>query len=195
MCGGPQAPALVLRWVPDAESKTCPGCAKGFGVLRRRHHCRRCGALVCDGCSQDGWLEEWLDDQPPHAAQTARGCGDCARNGGGRTLRVCAACRAQVPAPKTCHLCKKALPADGKERTCACARACPAACLPSVVPAPPPPRAVRAHECAAHRRLNPGFDSRRRYETGGCGAAGHQVPGIYNVQSVGTYICRYVRTV
>jgi hypothetical protein len=159
-----RSPALVPRWVPDAESETCPGCAKGFGMFRWRHHCRRCGVLVCDGCSQDGWLEEWLDDRPPHAAQTARGCRDYHGNGGGRTLRVCAACRAQVLAPKTCLFCEEAMPADGKARKCACARACSSAPLPACLPSDR--RRHRhelfAHTSAAHRRLNPGFDSRRR---------------------------------
>ena len=39
------------RWVPDESSTTCLLCNSRFGLLLRRHHCRKCGALVCHGCS------------------------------------------------------------------------------------------------------------------------------------------------
>jgi hypothetical protein len=40
-------------WTKDSESKTCQLCTKRFSLLtRRRHHCRKCGILVCDDCSQ-----------------------------------------------------------------------------------------------------------------------------------------------
>ena len=34
-------------WVPDATADTCRVCNETFGIFRRRHHCRRCGQLVC----------------------------------------------------------------------------------------------------------------------------------------------------
>jgi hypothetical protein len=39
------------RWVPDAEAPNCMQCATEFGFFTRRHHCRLCGAVVCDPCS------------------------------------------------------------------------------------------------------------------------------------------------
>lgn len=33
------------------DSTNCEVCQKGFGLLRRRHHCRQCGACVCSSCS------------------------------------------------------------------------------------------------------------------------------------------------
>jgi hypothetical protein len=39
-------------WVPDKEAVACPGCAKPFGLFLRRHHCRACGRVFCDKCSQ-----------------------------------------------------------------------------------------------------------------------------------------------
>mmetsp|Transcript_18393 Transcript_18393/g.29153 ORF Transcript_18393/g.29153 Transcript_18393/m.29153 type:complete len:956 (+) Transcript_18393:1172-4039(+) len=39
-------------WVPDSHQKTCSRCSQKFGMINRRHHCRRCGALVCGKCSK-----------------------------------------------------------------------------------------------------------------------------------------------
>uniref|UniRef100_H2Z1X7 FYVE-type domain-containing protein n=1 Tax=Ciona savignyi TaxID=51511 RepID=H2Z1X7_CIOSA len=39
-------------WVPDSEAEECMRCKKTrFTALQRRHHCRRCGFVVCQGCS------------------------------------------------------------------------------------------------------------------------------------------------
>nr|CAD7433515.1 unnamed protein product [Timema monikensis] len=39
-------------WVPDSEAVVCMHCKKTqFTVLNRRHHCRKCGAVVCGPCS------------------------------------------------------------------------------------------------------------------------------------------------
>jgi Ras family protein len=39
-------------WKPDASAKTCEGCEQPFSFFtRRRHHCRHCGGIFCDGCS------------------------------------------------------------------------------------------------------------------------------------------------
>lgn len=44
--------ARAYAWVEDAAEDTCAACARAFGLLvRRRHHCRRCGRLFCDACS------------------------------------------------------------------------------------------------------------------------------------------------
>jgi len=39
------------EWVPDSTSPTCLNCNARFSLLRRRHHCRGCGALLCAACS------------------------------------------------------------------------------------------------------------------------------------------------
>lgn len=40
-----------FAWESDAEAKECRRCARRFGLIVRRHHCRRCGLIVCDRCS------------------------------------------------------------------------------------------------------------------------------------------------
>eukprot|EP01119_Soliformovum_irregulare_P025924 TRINITY_DN9723_c0_g1_i2.p1 TRINITY_DN9723_c0_g1~~TRINITY_DN9723_c0_g1_i2.p1 ORF type:complete len:836 (+),score=247.31 TRINITY_DN9723_c0_g1_i2:47-2509(+) len=43
--------ALAPVWVSDKDSPYCLSCNAPFTVIRRRHHCRRCGLLVCGDCS------------------------------------------------------------------------------------------------------------------------------------------------
>ncbi|CAM6085219.1 unnamed protein product [Calypogeia fissa] len=39
-------------WQANSESKTCEKCKRPFTLIVRRHHCRGCGLLVCDKCSE-----------------------------------------------------------------------------------------------------------------------------------------------
>ncbi|KAJ6015888.1 hypothetical protein N7540_010479 [Penicillium herquei] len=39
------------RWQPDAEVTSCPICAVVFNFWHRKHHCRKCGRVVCASCS------------------------------------------------------------------------------------------------------------------------------------------------
>ena len=38
--------------VPDLLRSQCPQCNAFFTTLKRRHHCRLCGDIFCDACSQ-----------------------------------------------------------------------------------------------------------------------------------------------
>ncbi|CEG37926.1 hypothetical protein L917_01060 [Plasmopara halstedii] len=38
-------------WVKNSERTTCNLCTRNFHALRRKHHCRRCGEVVCSDCS------------------------------------------------------------------------------------------------------------------------------------------------
>jgi len=38
-------------WVPDELQNSCSICKTSFSVVYRKHHCRKCGALVCRNCS------------------------------------------------------------------------------------------------------------------------------------------------
>lgn len=39
------------RWQPDAEVSECPICGTVFSFWHRKHHCRKCGRVVCSACS------------------------------------------------------------------------------------------------------------------------------------------------
>ena len=39
------------RWQPDIEVSSCPICGTVFGFFYRKHHCRKCGRVVCASCS------------------------------------------------------------------------------------------------------------------------------------------------
>ena len=47
--------------MPDAEGTGCSICHCEFSLVRRRHHCRKCGALVCGECS-DHFLPDRVCD-------------------------------------------------------------------------------------------------------------------------------------
>uniref|UniRef100_A0A182JP00 FYVE-type domain-containing protein n=1 Tax=Anopheles christyi TaxID=43041 RepID=A0A182JP00_9DIPT len=37
-------------WVPDNSTKFCMQCNQKFSVIKRRHHCRACGQVLCSSC-------------------------------------------------------------------------------------------------------------------------------------------------
>ncbi|CAK4419424.1 unnamed protein product [Aphanomyces euteiches] len=41
----------AFKWVPDKETDKCMNCNAMFTVINRKHHCRRCGHIVCANCS------------------------------------------------------------------------------------------------------------------------------------------------
>ncbi len=38
-------------WEKDEDVASCRACAVKFTLIKRRHHCRSCGKIVCDACS------------------------------------------------------------------------------------------------------------------------------------------------
>ncbi|KAK6627576.1 hypothetical protein RUM44_010054 [Polyplax serrata] len=41
----------IVPWINEKDVKLCPGCAKSFNLLRRKHHCRLCGSIMCNECT------------------------------------------------------------------------------------------------------------------------------------------------
>ncbi|KAK7004417.1 hypothetical protein BgiMline_005937 [Biomphalaria glabrata] len=51
-----QCPCFTLvkpSWVPDDNAKHCELCSTKFTQLKRRHHCRMCGAVRCGKCCNE----------------------------------------------------------------------------------------------------------------------------------------------
>jgi hypothetical protein len=43
---------VVNGWIPDEMASSCTLCSTEFTFFTRRHHCRRCGHVICNDCSQ-----------------------------------------------------------------------------------------------------------------------------------------------
>ncbi|KAJ7985882.1 hypothetical protein DPEC_G00345070 [Dallia pectoralis] len=55
---------FATAWIPNQASAVCMRCSVTFTVNRRRHHCRRCGFVVCQTCSKDRALMEHISSKP-----------------------------------------------------------------------------------------------------------------------------------
>jgi len=53
--------SAAAAWIPDNECSGCMVCSTSFTVFRRRHHCRSCGKVVCDSCSEKRLLLPAVD--------------------------------------------------------------------------------------------------------------------------------------
>ncbi|XP_055335175.1 pleckstrin homology domain-containing family F member 2-like [Paramacrobiotus metropolitanus] len=75
--GNIRAPhTYAATMVPDSEAKVCMHCKKTqFTFVNRRHHCRKCGLVVCGNCSNQRAI---IVDQ------------------GDKPQRVCAACAVEL---------------------------------------------------------------------------------------------------
>ncbi|CAH9067963.1 unnamed protein product [Cuscuta epithymum] len=40
------------HWVPDEAVSKCTACGADFNAFNRKHHCRNCGDIFCDKCTQ-----------------------------------------------------------------------------------------------------------------------------------------------
>lgn len=68
----PATPPARHQWVPDESKSICMVCCREhFTMFNRRHHCRRCGRLVCNSCSTKKMVVEGCRENP------ARVCDQC----------------------------------------------------------------------------------------------------------------------
>lgn len=57
-------------WEKDSMAVECKICSKEFNLARRRHHCRNCGGIFCDSCSDNKM-------KLPSSAKPMRVCDNC----------------------------------------------------------------------------------------------------------------------
>lgn len=68
----PLKPPPQTEWTPDAAVSCCMAChIEYFSMFSRRHHCRRCGRVVCSTCSQQTMVVEGFGQYK------VRVCDDC----------------------------------------------------------------------------------------------------------------------
>ncbi|KAG9248538.1 hypothetical protein BJ878DRAFT_538257 [Calycina marina] len=100
---------VVPRWQSDVEVTFCPICKTQFSFFARKHHCRKCGRIVCNACSPHRiTIPFQFIVQPPTAEpnpvssqhrpsfDAARANSEFASLGGGERVRLCNPC---VPDP------------------------------------------------------------------------------------------------
>ncbi|KAM9707292.1 zinc finger FYVE domain-containing protein 26 [Menidia menidia] len=69
----PDQPPDRKDWVPDTQHNVCMVCRRErFTMFNRRHHCRRCGCLVCQACSEQKMLIDGTPGEEP-----VRVCDQC----------------------------------------------------------------------------------------------------------------------
>ncbi|KAM4625378.1 zinc finger FYVE domain-containing protein 26 [Polymixia lowei] len=60
----PQNPPARKDWIPDTQQHVCMVCQRErFTMFNRRHHCRRCGRLVCHACSEQKMAVEGCPEE------------------------------------------------------------------------------------------------------------------------------------
>lgn len=52
---------LKPLWIPDEDAPICMNCSQRFTVLRRRHHCRACGRVLCSACCSNRARLEYME--------------------------------------------------------------------------------------------------------------------------------------
>ncbi|CAK4109359.1 unnamed protein product [Aphanomyces euteiches] len=72
----PQTQDTSVPWVEDAKAPACFVCGVHFSMIKRRHHCRQCGNVICSTCSQ--FLPTTTEKKP---------------------TRVCTSCANKMPTP------------------------------------------------------------------------------------------------
>ncbi|PKS06381.1 hypothetical protein jhhlp_007129 [Lomentospora prolificans] len=98
-----EPPETVLpRWQPDSDVTICPICRTQFSFFVRKHHCRKCGRVVCNACSPHRIVipYQYIVRPPTQARISQLYLGDdgIGYSDGGERVRLCNPC---VPDPNT----------------------------------------------------------------------------------------------
>ncbi|KAF7843087.1 Hepatocyte growth factor-regulated tyrosine kinase substrate [Senna tora] len=76
--GLPPKPSLRgNNWVADASH--CQGCSSQFTFINRKHHCRRCGGLFCNSCTQQRMVLRGQGDSPVRICEPCKKLEEAAR--------------------------------------------------------------------------------------------------------------------
>ncbi|XP_043689939.1 uncharacterized protein LOC122640757 isoform X2 [Telopea speciosissima] len=76
--GLPAKPSLRgSNWVVDASH--CQGCSSQFTFINRKHHCRRCGGLFCNSCTQQRMFLRGQGDSAVRICDPCKNLEDAAR--------------------------------------------------------------------------------------------------------------------
>ncbi|XP_070704464.1 pleckstrin homology domain-containing family F member 2-like [Pempheris klunzingeri] len=76
--GGSHQPGSIfaVSWIPDQAAFKCMRCFNKFTPTKRRHHCRKCGFLVCNSCSKQRAVISHI-----HLSKKLRVCNLCHAGG------------------------------------------------------------------------------------------------------------------
>ncbi|OVA15203.1 FYVE zinc finger [Macleaya cordata] len=76
--GLPAKPSLRGNtWVVDASH--CQGCSSQFSFINRKHHCRRCGGIFCNSCTQQRMFLRGQGDSPVRVCDPCKKLEEAAR--------------------------------------------------------------------------------------------------------------------
>lgn len=59
-----------MKWAEDKDAAQCQQCNQPFSLARRKHHCRNCGGIFCNSCSD-------YTMPLPSSAKPVRVCDSC----------------------------------------------------------------------------------------------------------------------
>jgi len=88
-----QGPLTDARWESDHKAIECRECHRKFSLWLRRHHCRRCGHVVCDRCSSHrATLHPSMVVYDPTSSEAYINHQTLSRRGTLQSYRVCDSC-------------------------------------------------------------------------------------------------------
>ncbi|KAG9067450.1 hypothetical protein KI688_012233 [Linnemannia hyalina] len=88
-----QLPVLEAKWESDHKAIDCKECHRKFSLWLRRHHCRRCGHVVCDRCSSHrATLHPSMVVYDPSSSEAYINHQALSRRGTLQSYRVCDSC-------------------------------------------------------------------------------------------------------